>query len=65
MTYEEKYKALRRAAILMAGIEDDQEKLKELAKQLVELGAATDPDGMVTLNLVRVLYQTEEVASDS
>ena len=35
-----------------------EERLIELAKQLVALGADKDADGQITLNLVRVLIET-------
>lgn len=58
MNAEEKYQKMRRAAVLMTGVEDNEEKQLELARQLVELGADKDPDGQITLNLVRVLVET-------
>jgi hypothetical protein len=58
MNAEEKYQKMRRAAVLMTGVEDNEEKQLELARQLVALGADKDPDGQITLNLVRVLIET-------
>lgn len=56
--YEEKYNKLRRAAVLLTGVEDKEETQLEMARTLVAMGADKDPDGQITLNLIRVLLET-------
>lgn len=60
MTYEEKYRKLREAALELVGVPDDKAVLCAMLQELNTMGAGDDDNGAATMKFLVTLVELDK-----